>query len=84
MIFFGDARITPGVDIGPHLEDEKRRVAELRDEGFIEQLFRRTDGSGALLILNDESAEAATARLDTLPFVQLGLMSIPVTEIEPL
>jgi hypothetical protein len=84
MHFFGDARITPGSDIGPHLEDEKRRVAELRSEGFIEQIFRRTDGTGAVLILNDESAESATAQLDSLPFVQLGLMKIPITEIEAL
>lgn len=84
MLYLGDARFTEGADIGPHLEAEKRRVQELRDEGFIAQLFRRTDGTGAVLILSDDSPESATARLGTLPFVQLGLMTIPVTELEQL
>jgi hypothetical protein len=84
VLYFGDALFTEGADYEAHLEAEKRRVQELRDEGFIAQIFRRTDGTGAVLILDDDSAESAIARLGTLPFVQLGLMSIPVTELEQL
>jgi len=84
MIFFGDARFTPGADYAPHLEDEKRAVNDMREQGFIIQLFRRLDDTGALLILEDDSPESATDRLNTLPFVRLGLMTIPVTEIEQL
>jgi hypothetical protein len=84
MLFFGDALIVPGSDVGPYLEAEKQRVAELRDEGFITQLFRRCDGTGVVLILEADSAAAAHERLAALPFVQRGLMTIPVTELEQL
>jgi muconolactone delta-isomerase len=84
MRFFVDARFTPGADPEPRMEDEKRRVRELRDEGFIEQLFRRLDGTGAYLVVTEDSADAVHARLDTLPFVEIGIMRMQVDEIETL
>jgi len=84
MRFFVDARFTPGADPEPRMEDEKLRVRELRDEGLIEQLFRRIDGTGAYLVVTDESADAVRQRLDTLPFVQDGIMTIQIDEIETL
>lgn len=82
MLLFGDARIRPGADIAPSLADEVAAVAVLRERGFITHLWRHLDGTGAVLIIEAESAEAATAVLDTLPFVRRGLMTIPVSPIE--
>jgi muconolactone delta-isomerase len=84
MRFFVDARFTPGADPDPRMEDEKRRVGELRDEGFIEQLFRRLDGTGAYLVVSADSPDAVHEQLDTLPFVETGIMTMQVDEIETL
>lgn len=84
MLFFVDARIPPGADIAPHLEEEKAAVRELRDRGFVEQLFRREDGTGAYLIVNAGSAEEAQRTMDGLPFPRLGLMTMRVEAIERL
>ncbi len=82
MRFVVDARFTPDADPQPRLEDEKRRVAELRDEGFIELLFRRIDGTGAYLVVTAESEAAARERLDTLPFVEIAIMTMALDEVE--
>ncbi len=84
MKFYVDARFTPGSDPAPTMQAEIRRVGELREEGFIELLYRRTDGTGAYLVVNDDSLAGAKAQLDTLPFVQEGTMSIAIDEVEQL
>ena len=42
-----------GKDIRPHLEAEGRRVAELRAEGVIKDVFLKADRTGPILLLND-------------------------------
>jgi len=82
VLFHVDARIPEGVDITPLLADEVAAVAELRRIGFIEQLFRRPDGSGAYLIVESDSEATAQDTLDALPFPRAGLMVMHVTAIE--
>ena len=82
MLFHVDARIPAGSDIQPLLAAEVKAVAELRDAGFIEQIFRRPDGSGAYLVVESDSAATAQATLDWLPFPRAGLMTMHITEIE--
>lgn len=84
MLFFGDARFVPGADYAAHYEDEVAAVAALRARGVIKRVYRHLDGSGAMLILEGDSAAAVEAELATLPFVRLELMRIPVNEIEEL
>jgi muconolactone delta-isomerase len=83
MCFHGDARLVAGADTQPRLADEQRRIGELYDEGFIEQLFRRTDGSGAWLIVQADDEESAHRGLDTLPFVEIGIMTMHLSAVEP-
>jgi muconolactone delta-isomerase len=83
MRFHVDARVVPGADIEPRLADEQRRVKELYEEGFIEHLFRRTDGTGAWLIVSDEDEASAQRRLATLPFVEIGIMTMHLSDVEP-
>jgi len=82
MLFFGDARIQPGTDPAPYLEAEIAEVDRLMSAGFIRQLFRHLDGSGAILIIEAASLEDARAGLQGLPFVQHAIMRIPVTPID--
>jgi muconolactone delta-isomerase len=84
MRFLVDARLAAGADTQPRLADEQRRIRELYDEGFIEQLFRRTDGTGAWLIVEGDDEESAHRQLDTLPFVEIGIMTMHLSAVEPL
>jgi hypothetical protein len=84
MLFVVDARINEGADIQPLLEEEIKAVNELRALGFIEQLFRRRDNTGAWLVVTADSAERAQRRLDALPFVVAGVMTMTLSESERL
>jgi hypothetical protein len=84
MKFHVDARLVPGADIQPRLADEQRRIRELYDDGFIEQLFRREDATGAWLIVSADDEDSANLQLDTLPFVEIGIMTMELSAIEPL
>jgi hypothetical protein len=71
-----------GKDIGPHLQAQSRRVAELRAEGLVREAFAKADRSGPVLLLNDTDSAAARARLASLPFVEHGLVSFVYIELE--
>ena len=73
-----------GKDIGPHLEAEGRRVAELRAEGLIRDVFLKADRSGPILLLNDTSADNAPAQLATLPFIEHDLVKFEYIELNDL
>ena len=48
-----------GKDIRPHLEAEGRRVAELRAEGLVRDVFLKADRTGPILLLNGINAGEA-------------------------
>ena len=52
-----------GKDITPYLEAEGRRVAELRADGLIRDVFLKADRSGPILLLNGTSAAEARRSL---------------------
>ena len=71
----------PGKDIRPYLEAEGRRVAELRADGLIRDVFLKADRTGPILLLNDTTADEAPARLVTLPFVEHQLVTFDYIEL---
>jgi hypothetical protein len=71
-----------GKDITPHLQAEGRRVAELRNEGLIRDVFLKADRSGPILLLNDTNADGARDRLASLPFAQHGLVTFDYIELD--
>ena len=84
MLFLVDARVVPGADIARHLAEEKREVETLLRQGLIEQLVRRLDEAGAWLIVNADTAASAKQRLDELPFVRAGIMTMHLSSVERL
>ena len=70
-----------GKDIRPHLEAEGRRVAELRAEGLVREVFLKADRTGPILLLNDIGAEEARHRLASLPFVEHELVTFDYIEL---
>lgn len=77
-----DARLREGADPAPRLADEQRRIRELHDAGVIEQLFRRVDGTGAWLVVSADNEADAHEHLGTLPFVEIGIMTMHPGEVE--
>jgi hypothetical protein len=66
-----------------HIPDEMRRIGELQEAGVIEQLYLKADRSGAVIMLETESAEEAERQLATLPLVERGVTRFEVTELVP-
>jgi hypothetical protein len=71
-----------GKDITPHLAAEGRRVAELRAEGLIRDVFLKADRSGPVLLLNDTNARDAEERLASLPFYRAELVTFDYIELD--
>ena len=70
-----------GLDITPHLEAEGRRVAELRADGLIRDVFLKSDRTGPVLVLQDTTAGRARELLASLPFVEHGLVAFEYIEL---
>jgi hypothetical protein len=81
MIVFARGSITKPDELGPFVEDEMRVVNQLKDQGVIKAVYRRAAGPGVLLILEGASIDTIRARVDTLPFVSKGLMTLEYEEI---
>lgn len=82
MKFHVDARFVEGKDPAPEMVAELARVNELREVGIIEQLIRRTDNTGAYLIMEAADSAAIRAALDSLPFARSSTMTFAVDKIE--
>ena len=65
------------------LAQEQGRTGGLIDEGVVQQLLLRADGTGGYMVVDAESAEVARERLSTLPFMKAGIMKIELVELKP-
>ena len=65
-----------------YANDEARRVWELHQAGVIRELYFRADRNEAVLILECKSVIEAHEILETLPFVQAGLISFEVISLK--
>lgn len=70
-------------DFAPHLEAESAYAMKLFADEKVRELYNRTDGKGAVLVLEADSVEAAEEILNGLPLVKLGLLTIEVYGIKP-
>lgn len=83
MRFHVDARVLPGADIQPRLVDEQRRIGNRIANGSSSNSARRTDGTGAWLIVSAPDEAFSQRQLATLPFVEIGITTIDPTQVEP-
>jgi hypothetical protein len=63
------------------IDDEMRVVEQLKAEGVMTALYRRSAGPGVVILLEGESIDAVRARINTLPFVLEGLMTLEYEEV---
>jgi hypothetical protein len=71
-----------GKDIRPHIAAEQEVVAKMRAEGFIGDVYLKSDRSGPILILKNTDRVDAKQRLATLPFVQEHLVAFELIELD--
>lgn len=81
MIVLAKGSITKPDALAPHVNDEMRVVEEFKAEGIMKAIYRRAAGPGVYLLLEGSSIDAIRDRVDTLPFVVEGLMTLDYEEI---
>ncbi len=69
---------------GPVMPFEARDTMALMLAGKIDQWFARTDGEGAVFLMNVTDPAEAHALLEALPLGQAGLMDFELIQIGPL
>ena len=63
----------PAEDFAPLMDPE----ADYK-EGFIREIYSRTDGKGALCVVEAENEDIALSKLSELPLAKAGLLSFEV------
>jgi hypothetical protein len=81
MIAIARGSITEPDRLGPFIDDEMRVVGQLKAEGVMKALYRRAAGPGVVIILEGQSMDAIQERMNTLPFVAEGLMTLDYEEV---
>ena len=49
----------------------------------VREIYSRADGNGAVLVFEEESAEAVETHLKTLPLVEAGLLTYEIYPVTP-
>jgi hypothetical protein len=81
MIAIARGSITEPDKLGPFIEDEMHVVEQLKAEGVMKAVYRRAAGPGTIIVLEGQSMDAIRERMNTLPFVVEGLMTLEYEEI---
>jgi hypothetical protein len=81
MIAIARGTITEPDKLGPFIDDEMRVVEQLKADGVITALYRRAAGPGVVIVLEGQSMHAMKDRMNTLPFVLEGLMTLEYEEV---
>jgi hypothetical protein len=76
MIAIARGSIAEPEKLGPFIDDEMRVVEQLKAEGVMKAVYRRAAGPGTVIILEGDSMDALRERMNTLPVVVEGLMSL--------
>jgi hypothetical protein len=76
-------KATPETRIS-HFPAEARATLALQMSGKIDQWFARSDGQGAVFLMNTTDPAEAHAALETLPFGVAGVMVFEIIPIGPL
>ncbi len=69
--------------IMPHLKAEVKKAWDLYTSGVCRELYYRGDRSGAVLVLECASVEAARTVIDTLPLVKESLIDFDLIPLGP-
>lgn len=62
-------------------EAEEAALAEMVADGFVVEIYRRTDGQGAYSVVEAESLDETRRRLQSLPFVEQRAITIEIIPV---
>ena len=65
-------------DFAAHLKAEEDHCLELYGSGTMREILRRSDGKGAILMMEVESEEQAREICADLPYAKLGMLRFDV------
>ena len=65
----------PAEEFAPLMDPEADYALKLYKEGFVREIYSRTDGKGALIVVEAENEEEAKNKLSNLPLAKAGLLS---------
>jgi len=68
----------PAEDFASLMDPEADHALKLYKEGFVREIYSRTDGKGALVVVEAENEKAALDKLLHLPLAKAGLLSFEV------
>jgi hypothetical protein len=71
----------PAEDFAKHSAAEVKTAFGFVADGILREIYSMADGSGAILICEADSAEAAQAELSKLPFCQNGLLNLEIIPV---
>jgi hypothetical protein len=86
MKFFVIAKRRPQFapeEFAPHLEAESRRARQLYADNTLREIHSRTDGRGAILVLEAADQAAADAAMKSLPLVEKGMLEYEIFGTQP-
>lgn len=63
--------------------EEAQQARTLYAEGFVRQIWHRSDIAGACMLLEADSAEHAHVILNRLPMVAAGMLEVNVIPLKP-
>ena len=65
------------------MDSEADHAALLYKNGFVREIYSRTDGKGAMLIAEAENEEEVMNQLSTLPFAKANLLTFQIYGAAP-
>ncbi len=68
----------PAEDFAPLMDPEADYALKLYKEGFVREIYSRTDGKGALVVVEAKNEDEAANKLSNLPLAKAGLLSFDI------
>ena len=65
-------------DFATHLKAEENYCLKLYADGTVREILRRSDGKGAILVMEVESEAQAQEICADLPYARLGMLSFDI------
>ena len=70
-------------EFAPHLAAESNHALGMYRDEIVREIYSRTDGKGAVLVLECANEEEAARQVGELPLAKLGLLSFEIYGTAP-
>jgi len=84
MIFLATGTFTIAQESRPDPSNENHVAQALYEAGCITAAYLKDDGTGIVLVINSDSAEAAHELIQSFPFVEDGVLKFDVAPVHSL